>query len=190
MLVFFKPPALAQPVELEGLGTVRVFLPQDQIWKKVTVQLDTFALRDPYDRSKELMRKNEKTGEMEKVFRKNPVKRWIVDEEETKKLKAKKLLPPPDTYEISQDEWMLLQQGKTAEKKNWFKKTTTVGANQQLSYDKMQAEHEARLSAMQAEYEAKTAAMAESLASVEAKMADAIKKQESFSVGESRRRGG
>src|SRR5262245_35523136 len=154
MLIKFNPPAGTEPFELEGLGGVRVFHPRDQIWKKVLVQNDSYPLRDPYDRTKPWMRPNAK-GEMEQVFRKNPVKKWIVDEEKTKLLKSKKLLPPSDTYEISQDEWSLLQQGWVGARRKWFEKTTTAGLSQQAAYEAMLAEHEKKVAAMQAELEAK-----------------------------------
>lgn len=187
MLVIFSPPAGTEPVELEGLGTTRVFYPQDQIWKKVLVQNNNFPLRDPYDRTKPWVRKNEKTEKEEQVFRKNLVKKWVVDEEKTKLLKSKKVLPPSDTYEITQDEWLLLQLGKMGEKKKWFKKTDTAGINQQAAYAQMLAEHEKKLAALAADMAAKEAEAASRIAEIDAKMAAAQARLEQNSVVESKR---
>lgn len=180
MLVFCDIPKGHPPVELEALGTVRAFHPQDQIWKKVLVQNDVMILRDPYDRTKERM----KDGKP--VFAKNLVKRWVIDTEETEKLKAKKRLPPSRQHELSNDEWQMLAQGKMENVRKFFKPAAKLEAEQRDAFAIMQREHDQRIKEAEEALKVKLRAIDEQNALLDAQLVEATKASEKLSAGESK----
>lgn len=180
MQVFYRPPQPGtKPFEFEGLGGVHIFYPQDQIWKKVKKKHKIRPRQDPI--MKDFVR-NEK-GEIQYIW--GTVKDWEVDEEETKKLKAGKRLPPADSHEVSDEMWDMLGKGKHAAlRRERFKRREDIEGAVRSRYDELMREGDKRLAALNAEIDARERSMREQIELMNARMLEMSEKEERLAVVE------